>query len=60
VIAMHDEEFDLSVFKPLANRNSDEVLNKLRKKQLELDNAHELAEIESQHSLDYLFDELDL
>ena len=59
VIAMHDDEFDISVLKQLGNHDKDEILSRLRKKQRDLDSAHELAQIESQHGLDYLFDDLD-
>lgn len=53
---MH-EEFALSSLKPQENKGKDEILSKLRKKRLALDNAYELAQIEAQHSLDYLFEE---
>jgi len=59
VIAMHDDEFDISALKQLGNHDKDEILSKLRKKQRDLDSAHELAQIESQYGLDYLFNDLD-
>ncbi|MFY8298880.1 hypothetical protein AAEU28_08945 [Pseudoalteromonas sp. SS15] len=59
VIAMHDDEFDISALKQLGNHDKDEILSRLRKKQRDLDSSHEQAQIESQHGLDYLFDDLD-
>lgn len=56
---MIDDEFDISILKQLGNNHQDELLSKIRKKKLELDNAHEMAQIESQHGLEYLFDEID-
>lgn len=56
---MHDDEFDISALKQLGSKRKDQILCRLRMKQQELDKAHELAQIEAQYGLDYLFDEID-